>query len=75
MEPPRFPLLYSLLTVHGDIVLNSLLLHERGKNSLIDRIICDAGVRYMGKEQGGLHTIDDEHTDRWYDFLILGTLL
>ena len=41
MEPSRFPLLYRLLAVLGDIVLDFLLLHERGENGLIDGIICD----------------------------------
>lgn len=43
MKPPRFPLLYRLLAVLGDVVLDFLLLHERGKNGLIDGIICNAG--------------------------------
>ena len=43
MESPGFPLLYRLLAVLGDIVLYFLLLHERGKDGLINRIICHPG--------------------------------
>jgi hypothetical protein len=42
VESSRFPLLYRLLTVRGNIVLDFLLLHERGKDGLIDGVICDA---------------------------------
>ena len=42
MESSRFPLLYRLLTVLGDIVLDLLLLHERGKDGLINGVICNA---------------------------------
>jgi len=43
MESPRFPLLYRLLAVLGNIVLDFLLLHERGKDGLINRVICHPG--------------------------------
>jgi len=43
MEYPRFPLLYRLLAVLGDVVLDFLLLHERGKDGLINGVICLPG--------------------------------
>ena len=43
MERSRLPLLHRLLAVLGDIVLDLLLLHERGKDGLIDGVICNAG--------------------------------
>jgi len=43
MEFPRFPLLYRLLAVLGDIVLDFLLLHERGKDGQINGVICHPG--------------------------------
>ena len=43
MESSRFPLLYRLLAVLGDVVLDFLFLHERGKDGLINGVICNAG--------------------------------
>jgi len=77
MESSGFPLLYRLLAVLGDIVLDFLLLHERGEDGLINGVIWDAGeqgTRERGKQQGSLHTIDNEDADWRHDFLILGTL-
>lgn len=41
MEPSRFPLLYRLLAVLSNIVLDFLLLHKRGEDGLVDRVVCD----------------------------------
>ena len=43
MESPGFPLLYRLLAVLGDVVLDFHLLHERGKDGLINGAICHPG--------------------------------
>ena len=43
MESSRFPLLHCLLAVLGDVVLDFLLLHERGKDGLINGVICNSG--------------------------------
>lgn len=39
MESTRLPLLNSLLPILRDIVFDLFLLHERGQNRLVDRII------------------------------------
>ena len=43
MESPGFPLLYRLLAVLGNVVLDFHLLHERGKDGLINGAICHPG--------------------------------
>ena len=47
MEPSRFPLLYRLLAILSNIVLDFLLFHERGEDGLIDGIICNPGEQRM----------------------------
>lgn len=46
MEVPSLPLLDGLLSILGDGVLDSLLLHEHGQDSLVDGVIC--GARALG---------------------------
>ena len=51
MKSSRFPLLYRFLAILSDVVLDLLLLHERGKNGLINGVVCNTGEK--GTWEGG----------------------